>query len=296
MWGGSIEANGKARAAVLDGHYRKGVDKRTTPVGAALARLGVTANSLTLTGLVFAVADAFAIGSGHLLVGLVLLVPCGLPDLFDGPVAKASGTASVRGAFLDSVSDRVSDSLLMGGVAWYLFGHGDPRAAILAFAVLGFTFLVSYERAKAESLGLEARGGLMERAERMVLLGVGLLSASFLVPVLWVMASLTSATAVFRFAMVWRQCPSVERARLAGEAGGRSSEARWRVARVESRWRAWREAAVTRPERPRKAGAVASRWRARRRGTWLTSGRVARGGARSRARAGSRWRQPHGPR
>ncbi len=289
-----MRSNGKARAEVLDGHYRKGVDKRTTPVGAALAKVGVTANSLTLTGLVFAVADAFASGSGHLLVGLFLLFPCGLPDLFDGPVAKASGTASVRGAFLDSVSDRVSDSLLMGGVAWYLFGHGDPRAAMLAFAVLGSTFLISYERAKAESLGLKAKGGLMERAERMVLLGVGLLSASFLVPVLWVMASLTTATAVFRFAVVWRQCPSLERARLAGKAGTRSPDRRWRVGRVESRWRAWREAAVTRPERPRKAGAVASRWRARRRGTWLGSGRTARPGERSRVRTGGRWRQPHG--
>ena len=72
------------------------------------------------------------------------------------------------------------------------------------FAVLAVTSLVSYQRAKAESLGISAKGGLMERAERMILLGIGFLSAAFLVPVLWVMLVLTSATAVGRFVKVWR--------------------------------------------------------------------------------------------
>ncbi len=292
-----MESNGKAKATMLDGHYRRGVDRGTTPVGAALARAGVTANFLTVTGLVFAAVAAVVIASGYLLIGLFALIACGLPDLLDGPVAKASGTASVRGAFLDSVSDRVSDSLLMGGVAWYLFGHGDPRMAILAFVVLGSTFLISYERAKAESLGLNAKGGLMERAERMVLLGVGLLSSSFLVPVMWVMAVLTIATAGFRFVTVWRQCPSAEPSRSAAPARKNgAADTRWRVGRVESRWRAWREGATGMTGRPRQAGAVASRWRARRQGIWLSSGRASRGTTRRRTRVGGRWRQPHGSR
>ena len=74
----------------------------------------------------------------------------------------------------------------------------------MPFAVLGATSLVSYQRAKAESLGISAKGGLMERAERMILLGIGFLSASFLVPVLWVMLALTMATALGRFVKVWR--------------------------------------------------------------------------------------------
>src|SRR4029453_6242474 len=75
---------------------------------------------LTLTGLVRAMAAAAAIANGRLRAGLLLLVLTALPDVLDGAVAKASGTASPRGAFFDSVVDRVSDALLLGGVAWYL--------------------------------------------------------------------------------------------------------------------------------------------------------------------------------
>ena len=100
---------------------------------------------------------------------------CALPDVLDGAVAKASGTAGPRGAFFDSVSDRVTDALLLGGVAWHLSTTHPGRIAVLPMAVLAASMLISYERAKAESLGFDARGGLMERAERIIALGVGLL-------------------------------------------------------------------------------------------------------------------------
>ena len=106
---------------------------------------------------------------------------CALPDLLDGAVAKASGTAGPRGAFFDSVSDRVTDALLLGGVAWHLSTTHPGRIAVLPLAVLGASMLISYERAKAESLGFDARGGLMERAERIIALGVGLLFDSLLI-------------------------------------------------------------------------------------------------------------------
>ena len=145
-----------------------------------------------------------AVATGHFHLAIVLLILTGLHDLLDGPVAKASGTSSVRGAFFDSVTDRVSDALILGGIAWYLVSTHPGHLVLLPFAILGVTSLVSYQRAKAESLGISAKGGLMERAERMILLGIGFLSASFLVPVLWVMLALTSVTAVGRFAKVWR--------------------------------------------------------------------------------------------
>ena len=125
--------------------------------------------------------------------------------MLDGAVAKASGTASPRGAFFDSVADRFTDALLLGGVAWYLASTQPGRVAVLPFAVLALSMLISYERAKAESLGYDARGGLMERAERLLALGFGLLFDSLLVPVLWVMLVLTAITAVQRFVSVWRQ-------------------------------------------------------------------------------------------
>ena len=138
-------------------------------------------------------------------MGWCLLAASAVPDLLDGAVAKASGTASPRGAFFDSVVDRVSDMLVLGGVAWYLASIDGGHAAMLPLAVLGASSLVSYERARAESLGFTARGGLMERAERMIAIGVGLLFSALMVPILWLMLALTLFTAVHRFVMVWRQ-------------------------------------------------------------------------------------------
>ena len=175
---------------MFDGRWRHAVDRTTKPVGTALVRVGITADVLTIFGLTMSVVTALVVGSGHLVAGVFLLFPTGLPDLFDGPVAKASGRASVRGAFFDSVADRISDAFLFGGVAWYLAAHHHGETVLLPFAILAVTSLISYQRAKAELLGLSAKGGLMERAERFILLGLcfiaGAVAASALVPALWV--------------------------------------------------------------------------------------------------------------
>src|SRR5271165_7123418 len=183
---------------MFDGHWRQAVDRSTGPVGRALVRLGVTADVLTATGLVSAVATAVAVATGHLHLAVPLLILTGMHDLFDGPVAKAAGTASVRGAFFDSVTDRIADAVLMMGCAWYLLDQGKGHLALLPMAILAVTALISYERAKAESLGLSAKGGLMERAERMFLLGVAFLTSAIFVPVLWVLFVLVTVTAVAR--------------------------------------------------------------------------------------------------
>ena len=161
------------------------------PVGEALRKTGLTPDHLTVVGLVIGVGAAFAIGSGRLWLGLILVILAALPDLFDGALAKASNTSSQRGAFFDSTVDRVTDAVLLGGVAWYIAGSESAHMVMLPFAVLAASSLISYQRAKAESLGLDAKGGLMERAERVVLLCIGLLWEPLLVPVLWVMLVLT---------------------------------------------------------------------------------------------------------
>jgi CDP-diacylglycerol---glycerol-3-phosphate 3-phosphatidyltransferase len=193
----------KERLAVFDGYLRQIVDKGVKPVGNGLTRLGVTPDQLTALGLVMGVGTAFAIGTGHLFLGFVLLVASALPDLFDGAVAKASGSSSIRGAFFDSTADRITDALLLGGVAWHLEHTG--RSATLAFAVLAVSSLISYMRAKAEIHGFDAKGGIMERAERIIVLCVGLVFSRLLVPVLWIMLVLTAITAVQRFVKVWKQ-------------------------------------------------------------------------------------------
>jgi CDP-diacylglycerol--glycerol-3-phosphate 3-phosphatidyltransferase len=188
---------------VLDGRWRATVERSLAPVGRGLHRVGVTADGLTVLGLVIAAATGVLIADRHLLLGLVGVILTGVPDILDGSVARSSGRAGPRGAFLDSVTDRVADAAILAGVAWYVTAD-DPHLAVLVLGVLALSMLITYERAKAEALGFSARGGLMERAERMVLLGVGL-AFDVVVPVLWVMLGLTALTAVHRFVMVWRQ-------------------------------------------------------------------------------------------
>lgn len=190
---------------MFDGRFRAEAERTLKPVGAQIKRTGITADQLTITGVVMAAAASLAIANGALRAGLLLLVLTALPDVLDGAVAKASGTASPRGAFFDSVADRFTDALLLLGVAWYLAGSNPGRIALLPMAVLGASMLISYERAKAEALGYEAKGGLMERAERLIALGLGLLFNQLLIPILWVMLVLTLVTAVQRFAKVWKQ-------------------------------------------------------------------------------------------
>ncbi len=190
---------------MLDGRWRTSFEKGLRPVGVSLRRTGITADHLTALGALMSVAAAVAIGLGYLALGFALVLLTAVPDVLDGAVAKASGTASPRGAFFDSVMDRVSDAFLLGGVAWYLAREYGGYWPLLPMAVLAASMLISYERAKAESLGFDARGGLMERAERIVALAIGLLFSALLLPMLFVMLALTVFTAVQRFMKVWHQ-------------------------------------------------------------------------------------------
>lgn len=190
---------------MFDGNFRNGVDRVVGPIGRGLVRLRVSADFLTCIGLLMSVAACVFIGQGQLRLGLAFLILTAIPDLLDGAVASAAGTSSKRGAFFDSTADRVTDGLLLCGIGWHLAETNDAKMVLLPMAVLAVSSLISYERAKAELLGYQAKGGLMERAERMVVLGFGLCFEAILVPVLWVMLVLTSATAVQRFFKVWRQ-------------------------------------------------------------------------------------------
>ncbi len=190
---------------MFDGKFRAPVDRAVKPLGNGLRRTGLTPDHLTIVGLLMAVGAAVAIGAGALRLGLLLVVLATLPDLLDGALAKASNSSSQRGAFFDSVIDRFADALLLGGVAWYLASHESAHMAMLPFGVMALSSIISYMRAKAESLGLDAKGGLMERAERIIALCIGLLFNVLLIPILWAMLALTGLTAVQRFVKVWHQ-------------------------------------------------------------------------------------------
>jgi len=227
---------------MLDGRFRGQIETWVKPIGMSVKRAGIPADAITATGLLMSVACALAVGAGYLQLGALLLALTGIPDTLDGAVAKASGTSSQRGAFFDSVSDRVTDALLFGGVAWYLSSQPDMsrHMPVLAFAAFATAVLPSYIRAKADALGLEAKGGLVERAERFVILGFGLLFDRFLVATLVILVVLNMATAIQRFAKVWKLAskpmpmprPSAARRRSRASSPSPAAE-RWRARRAE---------------------------------------------------------------
>ncbi len=206
---------------MLDGNWRNVVDRGLSPIGKNLHRAGITADVVTIIGIIMAIAASVSIAFGSLRLGFLLLIMTGISDALDGPVAKASGAASLRGAFFDSVSDRLTDALLLGGIAWFLIGDKPGYTVMLPVSVMFVSLLISYQRAKAESLGLEAKGGLMERAERFIVLAIGLLFSEALIVILWIMLVLSSFTAAQRFVKVWKQASATR-----GTAHHQNSERR----------------------------------------------------------------------
>lgn len=231
---------------MFDGNWRAAVDRGLTPIGVSLHRTGVSADAVTMTGIAMATAACVTIGTGYLRVGFLFLLLTGIPDALDGAVAKASGISSQRGAFFDSVADRLTDILLFGGVAWYLAAHEEERIMMLPVAVMCTAMMVSYQRAKAESLGYEAKGGIMERAERFIMLGFGLLFKEILIATLWVMLALTAITAVQRFAKVWRQASESHPKR---NTAGKGQRRRFRRPRTAKKRRARRRKEAARRAR-----------------------------------------------
>ena len=234
---------------MLDHRLRAEFEKGIRPIGAGLGRSGFTADQITVAGLAVSLFTGVAIATGHFFWAAVGMALCGITDVLDGAVAKSHGTAGPRGAFFDSVCDRVSDGLVLGGAAWYLAGTSNPRLSVLAFAVAGLSFLISYLRSKAEGLGFDGKGGIAERAERMVVLGVGLAFGA-LTAALWVLLVITAITVAQRFVRIWNQAPTPARTVTVADAPGADATRRpawWLTARAatddESRVARWRSSA-----------------------------------------------------
>jgi phosphatidylglycerophosphate synthase len=188
----------------LRSRFPSSVEAITTPIGRGLARTGITPNALTTLGIVLTAAAAVLVATGHPVIGGWLLVAGGLMDTFDGAVARANGQATPFGSFYDSVSDRISDGLILGGLAWWL--RDDPRQFALVVVALVAAQVTSYVRAKAESIDLDCSVGILERAERAILLIVGLLFHRWLLePVLWLLAVGSTVTVIQRVHHVWCQ-------------------------------------------------------------------------------------------
>ena len=181
------------------------------PLARALLRIGVSPNAVTVAGSVGVVAISVIFAAhGHLLIATLLVTVCALTDLLDGTMARLRGSTGKCGALLDSTVDRISDAAVLGAVVYWLATSGQHRAATVALVALILGQLVSYVKARAEGLGFTANVGIAERAERLLIIGVGgLLAGLGLKPALevalWVLAVLSAVTIGQRMIFVYRQ-------------------------------------------------------------------------------------------
>jgi CDP-diacylglycerol--glycerol-3-phosphate 3-phosphatidyltransferase len=174
----------------------------TDPAVALLSRAGITPNQLTLLGFAGNVGAAALAARGEFAAaGGVMLVASAL-DLLDGALARATDRASAFGAVLDSALDRLSEAAVLSGLGYYFGARGEREEVALCFAALAGSLLVSYVKARAEAQGVELRDGLFTRAERVLVLGVGLIIDQTRIA-LWVLAVLANATALQRLGIVW---------------------------------------------------------------------------------------------
>ena len=182
----------------------------TLRIGEILARSGLTPNALTAIGLGLNILVAAVIATGHLVPGGILLLIASGFDMLDGAVARATGTVTRFGGFLDSTIDRYSEAVVLGGVLVYVLGTGDSwLGALLVFVATIGSIMISYARARAEAAGWKASVGLLARPERVVVLAIGLLTG-YVIPALWILAVGTQVTVVTRMAHVWRLSRAVE--------------------------------------------------------------------------------------
>lgn len=194
-------------------HFRAFWTKVISPVARLLIRLGVSADVVTVVGTLGVSAGALVFfPQGMLLTGVLVITAFVFSDLIDGHMARLTGKTSKFGAFLDSTLDRIGDGAIFAGLALYFAGPGDEQLyLVLALVCLVMGGVTSYARARAESLGFQAKVGIAERADRLVaILVMAGLSAIFDLPVLlyvalWALAVASTVTVVQRIWVVRQQ-------------------------------------------------------------------------------------------
>ncbi|MEA1977500.1 MAG: CDP-alcohol phosphatidyltransferase family protein [Chloroflexota bacterium] len=139
-------------------------------IGAFLNGLGITPNTLTISGLVGNLIGAYFLAIGSFMVGGFILLAMGAIDALDGTMARLRGEPSDFGAFVDSVTDRYSEFVIYAGLLFYAVKEMNLTLAMMVFAATAGSVMVSYIRARAQSLGYEAKGGMLTRFERFIIL------------------------------------------------------------------------------------------------------------------------------
>lgn len=185
------------------------------PITDALIRARIHPNILTTVGFLVTMSSAFLFYSNHIRSAGVLILLGGIFDIFDGKVARATGLASQFGSFYDSTLDRFSEIAVYVGILMLYNDYepvtGDVVTIYAVMLAMGGSLMVSYTRARAEALGIDCRVGLMQRGERVFLIGVsavvfgGSNNAIALSVVIVVLAVLTNLTALHRVVWVFKQ-------------------------------------------------------------------------------------------
>lgn len=199
-----------------------------SPVAHLLIKMGVTPNMVTFFGTVGVSAGALVFfPRGYLLTGVLVITAFVFSDLMDGYMARLTGKTSTFGSFWDSTLDRIGDAAIFGGLALYFAGPGDSYLYLcVTLWCLVMGNVTSYARAKAESLGLDAKGGIAERADRLVsILVMTGLGAMFDLPILmhitlWALAAASTYTVGFRVLKVYRQAVALDATSSAGPDAG----------------------------------------------------------------------------
>jgi CDP-diacylglycerol--glycerol-3-phosphate 3-phosphatidyltransferase len=202
-------------------YLKKGFLRVVEPAISILARNNVNPNTITTVGTLLTIAAAVVYASGHIMTAGWLMSVTAIFDVIDGQVARRTGKCTVFGAFYDSTLDRVADGALMAGLTvFYMTNpiHHNIYMVVVCLAGIVGTFLVSYTRARAESLGIDAKVGVMQRPERIVLLSApqalfGLFWNGWVLMGIIILLSVTSwITAVQRIAFVYRATKHLDEA------------------------------------------------------------------------------------
>ena len=179
------------------------------PVGRLVGKTRVHPNTLTIFGFLLNFGVAWLLSQGFFLYGGLLILAAGIFDLLDGAVARVMGKVTKFGALLDSTLDRYSEAVILFGLLWYYTWQPDAYTeVILIFTTIIGSLLVSYVRARAEGLNLDAEVGIFRRTLRITSLSLGLLLSPIdpelaLLVTLWVLAIGTNLTAAHRLIYVW---------------------------------------------------------------------------------------------
>ena len=170
-----------------------GLGSGLTPLADKLSAWGLSPNHITWTGVVLSASAAWLVAGGAFVLGGIVWFIGGGLDTLDGTMARRQGINSTYGSFLDSTTDRISDGVMFAALIYYFAEAGDSINATITSIALLSAVLTSYARAKAESLGVKCKGGLVTRGERVFVVGIGLLVGQ-IIPALYVLFVLSLIT------------------------------------------------------------------------------------------------------